>query len=509
MLKTNTLAGRGGAGRRGTFAKASVVNLAQAVGAGRRGTYVKALVVNLSQSVGAVVASVVAAVLAVTLLASAPPALAASKYKSWGEIAEAMGGVLDQAYDSYAKGQSDEAFDFVNDAYFGYYEKEGFERNVKGRISGKRTSQVEYKFAVIKQKIRDGAPADEVRGHLTELATWLVEDAEKLDARTRAQRQAATGTAAGGEAATSTAAAPEVAASGAGEGTMEGTGEGTGVGTGEGGLSGHDWAIFLAAFGTLLREGFEAILVIAAIAAYLLRSGNRQSVKVVYVASVAAVVVSGLAAAALKLLFANLSGAKQEIIEGLTMLLATVVLFCVSNWMFSKAEAEAWKQYIETKVKMAVTTGSAAALAAAAFLAVFREGAETILFYQGILSEAGTDTTMVWAGFAVGCLALVAVFIIIRHGSMRLPLKPFFLGTSILMFIMSISFVGGGIKELQEGDAIPTTMIEGFPTVDILGIYPTLQTLIPQILLLALTVLSIVIIRQRNQRLKMRAAEVA
>jgi high-affinity iron transporter len=221
---------------------------------------------------------------------------------------------------------------------------------------------------------------------------------------------------------------------------------------------------------------------------------------------VAAVVVSGLAAAALQLFLSGFSGAKQEIIEGLTMLLATVVLFCVSNWMFSKAEAEAWKQYIETKVKMAVTTGSAAALAAAAFLAVFREGAETILFYQGILTEAGTDTTMVWAGFVAGSLALVVVFAVIRLGSMRIPLKPFFLGTSILMFIMSIAFVGGGITELQEGDALPTTMIEGFPTVELLGIYPTVQTLIPQIALLALTVVSIVVIRQRSRRLKAAAA---
>jgi high-affinity iron transporter len=205
-------------------------------------------------------------------------------------------------------------------------------------------------------------------------------------------------------------------------------------------------------------------------------------------------------------LFSNFSGAKQEIIEGLTMLLATVVLFCVSNWMFSKAEAEAWKQYIETKVQMAVSRGSAMALAAAAFLAVFREGAETILFYQGILTEAGTDTTMVWAGFAVGCVALVAVFLIIRKGSMRLPLKPFFLGTSILMFIMSIAFVGGGIQELQEGDAIGTTMLEGFPTVPLLGIYPTVQTLTPQIALLALTIISMVIIRRKNRRLKAAAA---
>jgi high-affinity iron transporter len=403
-----------------------------------------------------------AALIALALaLAASAGAQAASSFKSWGEVALAMNVVLDQANKSYAKGQADAAFDLVNEAYFGYYEKEGFERNVKGRISGTRTSQVEYKFAVIKQKIRDGVPAEEIQAQIAALSAWLVEDADKLDARTRAQQPAA------------------AAAAGA-EGAAEAA-----AGAGDEGLSGRDWGIFAAAFGTLLREGCEAILVIAAIAA---------------------VVVSGLAAAALQLLFANFSGAKQEIIEGLTMLLATVVLFCVSNWMFSKAEAEAWKQYIETKVKMAVTTGSAAALAAAAFLAVFREGAETILFYQGILTEAGTDTTMVWAGFAVGCVALVAVFIIIRLGSMRIPLKPFFLGTSILMFIMSIAFVGGGIKELQEGDALPATMVEGFPTNELLGVYPTVQTLVPQAALLALTVISILIIRKRNRGLKAAAA---
>jgi high-affinity iron transporter len=430
-------------------------------------------------------AASLALVLALALLAPAPEASAASKYSSWSEIAAAMGVVLDDAYKKYDAGDGDAAFDHVNDAYFGYYEKEGFERNVKGRISGKRTSQVEYKFAVIKQKIRDGAPKDEVRGHLSELSAWLLEDAEKLDARTIAQKaarqaaQQAQAQAQGGEA--PAAARPAAPASAS---------------------IGRDWTIFLSAFGTLVREGVEAILVIAAIAAYLLRSGNRQSVRVVYIASVAAVLVSGVAAVALQLVFSNFSGAKQEIIEGFTMLLATAVLFCVSMCLSPPAAAAPWKQYIETKVQMAVSAGSATALAAAAFLAVFREGAETILFYQGILTEAGTDTTMVWMGFAAGCAALVAVFLVIRKGSMRLPLKPFFLGTSILMFAMSISFLGGGIQELQEGDAVSTTMLEGFPTVPLLGIYPTVQTLLPQIALLAVTIISIVVIHRKNRRLK-------
>ncbi|MDR1487447.1 MAG: FTR1 family iron permease [Deltaproteobacteria bacterium] len=406
---------------------------------------------------------------------------AVSKFKNWGEVAEAMRETLEKAYDSYSSGSPDDSFDWVNSAYFDFYEKEGFERNVKGRISGKRCTQVEYKFGMIKQKIRKGAPKEEIRADLDILITWLMEDADSLDGRTAAQAQAQA------QAQTQTS----------GQTTIEPAAPVS---------SGRDWAIFFAAFGTLLREGFEAILVIAAIAAYLTRAGFQKSVPTVYWASAAAIVVSGLAAVALQLVFQNLSGAKQEVIEGLTMLLATVVLFCVSNWMFSKAEAEAWKRYIETKVKQALTAGSTFALAAAAFLAVFREGAETILFYQGILTEADGATGMVWGGFAVGCVALVIVFIIIRYGSMRLPLKPFFLWTSILMFIMAIAFVGGGIKELQEGDALSITFIEGFPTVELLGIFPTVQTLVPQIVLVLLTILSIVVIRRKNRRLKLAAA---
>jgi high-affinity iron transporter len=261
----------------------------------------------------------------------------------------------------------------------------------------------------------------------------------------------------------------------------------------------------LYSFGTLVREGVEAILVIAAIAAYLLRMGEKRSVTVVYWAAVVGVLASALAAVALQRLI-NLSGANQEIIEGGTMILATVVLFCVSNWMFSKAEAEAWKEYITSKVKKAVTTGSAFALAAASFLAVFREGAETILFYQSILSQAGSDTTMVWVGFTAGALVLVVIFLVIRHGTMKLPLKPFFMATSVLMFIMSIVFVGGGIKELQEGNVVPVTLIDGFPTVELLKIYPTVQTLAPQLFLLALTIFSILIIHKRQKRIAARAA---
>ncbi|MDR2368519.1 MAG: FTR1 family iron permease [Deltaproteobacteria bacterium] len=420
-------------------------------------------------------------------------AQAQTKYETWGEVAAAMKVTFDNAIADYGKGKSDEAYNWIDDAYFQFYEKEGFERNVKGRISGKRVSAVEYKFVIIKQNIRKGEPFEKVKADIDTLATWCIEDAEKLDAKVAAQRQAkaAAEAAAGG-----TQVAAQTGAQAEGQAQSQAAAAPAAEDLGDGG---RDWDSFFYSFGTLVREGVEAILVIAAIAAYLLRMGNKKSVAVVYWAGVAAVVASALAAIALQYLL-DLGGANQEIIEGATMILATVVLFCVSNWMFSKAEAEVWKEYITSKVQKAVTTGSAFALAAASFLAVFREGAETILFYQSILSQAGSDTSMVWFGFGVGAVVLVIVFLIIRHGTMKLPLKPFFMATSILMFIMSIVFVGGGIKELQEGNVVPVTLIEGFPTIELLKVYPTVQTLTPQLFLIALTILSIVIIHRRNRK---------
>jgi high-affinity iron transporter len=105
---------------------------------------------------------------------------------------------------------------------------------------------------------------------------------------------------------------------------------------------------------------------------------------------------------------------------------------------------------------------------------------------------------MIWVGLGVGIVLLVVIYFLIRFLSIRLPLKPFFLGTSILLFFMSVTFVGNGIKELQEGNIIGVSPVAGLGSVDILGIYPTLETLIPQILLLAVTAATFVIQIRRN-----------
>jgi high-affinity iron transporter len=376
--------------------------------------------------------------------------------RSWAKTAGEMAAVLDKANARYLAGDPQGAKDQVDVAYFQFYEKVGFERVTLNRISGARAAQVEYQFSAIKRAVNDRASPEEVKAALDTLATWLREDAALLDGR------------------------EESAA-----------------------------VVFLESLLIIVREGFEAILIVGAIVAYLLKSGNKKRTLPVYWGSVIALGVSVIMAWFLNRITSVAGGQNQEIIEGATMLLAVAVLFYVSNWMVSKAEAEAWSGYIESKVRSSITSGSVFSLAFAAFLAVFREGAETILFYQALLAGTETYINMIWLGLGIGVIVLVVIYILIRVLSVRLPLKPFFLGTSILLFVMSITFMGNGIKELQEGNVISVTPVSGVVSVDILGIYPTRETLIPQIVLLVITAATFVIQLRRAKKTKAGAAKTA
>ena len=275
---------------------------------------------------------------------------------------------------------------------------------------------------------------------------------------------------------------------------------------------------FVQAFIILLREGLEAILVIGGIIAYLIKSGNKKHVRSVYIGSVFAIILSFVAAWILGMIKnANAAaGANQEIIEGVTALLAVAVLFYVSNWMLSKSETEVWQSYLNKQVESSVSKGSMFALGFTAFLAVFREGAEVILFYQPIISDAekGEGVGFVWLGVLAAVVVLAIIFVLIRFFSIKLPLKPFFITTSILMAIMSIAFLGSGIKELIEGGVfdnanwyIPglTPLIEKIPTndvLDIFGIYPHTETIVPQFILLVIYIILFIIQIRRSQKMK-------
>jgi high-affinity iron transporter len=363
----------------------------------------------------------------------------AAEKRSWTKTAAEMEAVLNGAIDAFAAGNAGAAKEQVDVAYFQFYEKVGFEKYVMAYISGSRAAQVEYQFSFIKKVINSGAPPAEVKEGIDLLIQFLKEDAARLDGKKESPL-----------------------------------------------------GVFFSSLIIIVREGAEAILIVGAILAYLIKSGNKKKTRPVYYGSLIALAVSVVMAWILNLVTSTASGQNQEIIEGVTMLIAVAVLFYVSNWMVSKAEAQVWTKYIEGKVESSITKGSMFSLAFAAFLAVFREGAETILFYQALLAGTSTYFNMVWLGLGVGVAILVLIYIIIRVLSITLPLKPFFLGTSILLFVMSISFIGNGIKELQEGNVIGVTPVTGIGSADLLGVYPTLETLIPQMVLLAATVITFV-----------------
>ena len=250
-------------------------------------------------------------------------------------------------------------------------------------------------------------------------------------------------------------------------------------------MSGMD--LFVQSFVILLREGLEAILLIGALIAFLVKTGNGQRRRDIHVGVIAAVVVSLLTAVAFETVF-RFSPASQEVLEGGTMLVATAALFYVSYWLLSKMEVAKWNRFVKGKVQDALTSGSAFALPSVAFLAVYREGVETVLFYKALMvaGPAGGAVLPVVGGIAVASVVLGVVYVLINRFGVKLPLKPFFGVTSAFLYYMAFVFAGKGIAELQGGGVIPITVVNWGPQVERLGIYRTVESLAAQGVLLVL-----------------------
>jgi high-affinity iron transporter len=242
---------------------------------------------------------------------------------------------------------------------------------------------------------------------------------------------------------------------------------------------------FWQSFLIILREGFEAILVIGAIVAFLLKTGHRERLRSIWTGVVLAIVASAITAIVLKTLLGAMP-ASREFIEGATLLIAVAVLFSVSYWLISKVEAAKWQQFIREKVSNALEHGGGRALAFVAFLAVYREGAETALFYQALFNEGPHVVLPISLGILVGFAALAVIFTLFYRFGVRIPLRPFFSVTSVLLYYMAFVFMGKGIRELQEGDIIPLSAIRGFPHVEWLGLYPSWEGVLAQLALLLL-----------------------
>ena len=406
-----------------------------------------------------------------------PDPNAAAKYASWYEAASLTKELLDTAYLAYLDKDFEAADDNLNTAYYSVYEESGLSHKIYTELGVKDRRETEKQFTELRNLVSSGEEKYQKNKYRTtsdKTKQVLLKKAKTLDELAAAEKGAAE------------PAAEEIAAE-----------------TAEADQNSPQWLTFLGAFGIIVREGLEAILVIAAIIAYLVKSGNGRSLKNVYIGALAGILASFAAAAVLYFVKQAVAGAgmAQELIEGITALIAVCVLFYVSNWMISKAEAAAWTGYIDSKVRSGVEKRSAFTLAFTAFLSVFREGAEVVLFYQPMLQEGNAG--MVWAGFGAGVVILVFVYLAITKLSIKLPIKVFFTATSILMAVMCVSFLGSGIKELAEGNLFDLTLrVPGIPENDVIqifGIYPYLETLVPQLILAVILLITFMVAHYRGR----------
>jgi high-affinity iron transporter len=255
---------------------------------------------------------------------------------------------------------------------------------------------------------------------------------------------------------------------------------------------------FLYSSGILFREGLEALLVIIALVAAIRQAGHGSRARDVYAGALLAVVCSVVLAWSIQHLLGDNT---SDTLEGVFQLFAVVTLFYVSSWITSKSQAKQWKKFIGSQLEAARRSkGPSLALALTAFLAVMREGAETIVFFQALMAGA-TETAerhAIFLGAIAGSFALALAFIALRKVTSMLPIGPVFTATSVLLYALAVIFAGQGVASFQESGVIGATFVSHVPTIPMLGIYPTIQTLIAQgiLLILALAALVLPLIKQ-------------
>jgi len=256
----------------------------------------------------------------------------------------------------------------------------------------------------------------------------------------------------------------------------------------------------------LLREGLEAILVLSALLAYLQRTGNQDKRKWVWSGVWVGLLLSGIMAVILTYAIAQIAaGSARESIEGIAGLLSVVLMITVGNWLHNKSNMNNWNQYIDKQMGSALARGSLWSLFAVSGLAIFREGAETTIFYVGMAPSI--DPLQLALGFGVTFILLIALGFAIIKFSAKLPIRPFFLVASALIYYLVVRFLGESIHSLQVSGWVPSHTASGIPTIGALGVYPTWETTLPQLAVLAYIIVKVSLTQLRKNASSGKAAE--
>jgi high-affinity iron transporter len=257
---------------------------------------------------------------------------------------------------------------------------------------------------------------------------------------------------------------------------------------------------FLYSLGIIVREGLEAMLVVVALAAGTRSIGGRDRSRDVYRGAMIAIFVSIALAWAVNHVITDDA---SDTLEGVFQFLAAATLFYVSSWLTAKSQADRWLKFITEKVESAErSTVPSFALGLTAFLAVVREGGETIVFFQALTAGATEpfERHAVFAGLIVGVVGLAMIFWVLTRASYRIPVGSFFWATSILLYALAVVFVGQGVASWQESGILSATFIAHIPQIPMLGLYPTVQSITAQAVLIALALASFFIPRGSSSR---------
>lgn len=254
--------------------------------------------------------------------------------------------------------------------------------------------------------------------------------------------------------------------------------------------------VFFQSFSILVREGLEALLVIAALAAYQRKVGAAHRLQALYVGALAAVAASLLAAWA----FARFNdGVHHDMVEGVTILIAALLMLYVSGWLFMRQDPHAWQSYLNAKASEALAKETNWAVAALAFLAVFREGAETVLFIHALARTEGGWGAGLIGGLISGAGVLFVIFAAINILAQRIPLRPLFLVTSAFLFVSAIKFIGDAMQEFQEQQYVPYNEFHGSPVLAAIGFNPTVEAVAVQIGVVLAALMTFVVLSRRTR----------
>ncbi|HDR0633885.1 FTR1 family protein [Pasteurella multocida] len=367
--------------------------------------------------------------------------------QDWQKVTNEINQRIQQAMNLYQQGEQKKAMLAVQDTYFDVFESSGMENKIGARDSNMK-AELEGYFTRLVSLIKANASSDQLQQQANQLAQGLSKSVEML----------------------------------------------------QGGKQSH-WSMFLYSLLIILREGLEALLIVAAIVTYLIKNQHQDKLPVIRQSVYVALIASLITAVIFQFVFAN-AGASRELLEGFTMMIAVVMLFMMSYWLLSKVEAQNWQRYLEGKLSSALTTGSLIGLWLTSFLAVYREGAETVLFYYALVADATSAVSYLYlfAGLVVGIVILTICYLIMRYTVVKLPLKPFFMFTGTFMYLMAFVFAGKSVLELIEGKLFEPTLIVGAPEISWLGIYPYLETLIPQVILLIAALFALFYMKYQNRK---------